>query len=168
MRRLKGGARGCAEQCPYLEQLPIPSYLHLAALTTSAGGFTGDTIALHSTSRETFLHRRLLLRFSNAFQTGAAPIPFMAARSRLPDTAVSGFNRLKVVAGPAIIVEGISDDAGARGRRGSSPHDHPSSVHATTLPFRASNRWRRGHRRGFLLSWFSASDLMLGYWILRR
>jgi len=41
----------------------------------------------------------------------------MAARSRLPDTAVSGFSRLKVVAGPAITVEGISDDAGARGRR---------------------------------------------------
>ncbi|QCE03377.1 hypothetical protein DEO72_LG8g1401 [Vigna unguiculata] len=36
-------------------------------------------------------------------------------RSRLPDTTVSGFSRLKVVVGPAVIVEGNADAAGRNG-----------------------------------------------------
>jgi len=90
-----------------------------------------------------------------AFKTGVALIHFTAVRSRLPDTAVNGFSRLKVVADPVVTVEGIAVVAGALRLRGLSPRDHPSSVHVTT----------RDHK---LFSWFSASDLMLGYWILRR
>ncbi|QCE11358.1 hypothetical protein DEO72_LG10g2591 [Vigna unguiculata] len=56
---------------------------------TFAGVFTGDTVTFDSTSRETFLHRRLLLHFSNAFQIEVAPIPFIAARSRLLETALA-------------------------------------------------------------------------------
>jgi len=60
---------------------------------TFAGVFTGDIVTLDSTSRETFLHRHLLIRFSNAFQIGVAPIPFMVARSRLLETVVSDSSR---------------------------------------------------------------------------
>ncbi|QCD89105.1 hypothetical protein DEO72_LG4g43 [Vigna unguiculata] len=45
--------------------------------------------------------------FSNARETRAALILFMASRTRLPETVVNGFSHLKVVAGPAVTVEGI-------------------------------------------------------------
>ncbi|QCE03967.1 hypothetical protein DEO72_LG8g1999 [Vigna unguiculata] len=118
-------------------------------------GFTDDTITLHSPLTRNAATLGPLLRFSRAFKTGVALIHFAAVRSRLPDTAVSDFSRLKVIADLAVTVEGIATVNGARGLRGLSPRDHPSSVHVTT----------RDH---MLFSWFSASDLMLGYWILRR
>ncbi|QCE00548.1 hypothetical protein DEO72_LG7g1838 [Vigna unguiculata] len=57
--------------------------------------------------------------FSNARETGAALIPFMASRTRLSETVVSEFSHLKVVAGPAVTVEGITtslarEDSAAR------------------------------------------------------
>ncbi|QCD83281.1 hypothetical protein DEO72_LG2g3625 [Vigna unguiculata] len=126
-----------------------------AAALPSPLALTRDAITLRFTPRKTLLHMRLLLRFSSAFKIGAAPIHFATVRSRSPDTVVSGFSRLKVVVGPAVTVEGNVDAAGARGLRGSSSRDHHSSVHVTTLPFRASNRRRRG-RNG---------DVMLRRWL---
>jgi len=103
-----------------------------AAALPSPLALTGDVVALRFTPRKTLLHLRLLFRFSSAFKIGAAPIHFAAVRSRSPDTAVSGFSRLKVVVGPAVTVEGNASTAGARGLRGSSSRDHHSSVHVTT------------------------------------
>ena len=104
----------------------------MAATNDPAGGFTGDTVTLHPHLTRNAAALGLLLRFSRAFKTGVASIHFVVVRSRSPDTAVSGFSRLKVVVGPAVTVEGNTDAAGARGLRGSSSHDYHSSVHVTT------------------------------------
>jgi len=103
--------------------------------------------------------------FSNARKTGAALIPFMASRTRLPETVVSGFSHLKVVAGSAVIDEGIATPL--------AREDSAARHHATIPPpfSRPGSRMPCGHTppstsfdspaarppRGFLSSWFSVS-----------
>ncbi|QCD86286.1 hypothetical protein DEO72_LG3g807 [Vigna unguiculata] len=64
----------------FLSRHQDPRQRLLPPPTNFAGVFTGDTVTLDSISRDTFLHQRLLLCFSNAFQTGAAPISLAGHR----------------------------------------------------------------------------------------
>ena len=76
---------------------------------------------------------------SNAFQTGAAPIPFMAARSRLLETAVSDSNHHRyprsrpLATYPLPHERQVRADSAIRHCR-ASHRDLVCNHHATTLP----------------------------------